>query len=584
MPYDSLTVRSITKEIKSKLIKTKIHKIYQPVSDEVILYFSDKDKSVLLLCANATFPRIHTTDERFENPEQPPAFCMLLRKYLIGGIVTDIVQKDYDRIVMFKIENLDETGSLIKLNLIVEIMGRHSNIILVNEKSGKVLDSIKHISPQKSSVRQLRPTLEYKFPPEERVSPLDFDIDEVNIRLSFFSEKALSNALLSVFSGLSNQWIKSFFIDNDIDKELSTREFLLNNPDEFWRAFKEEFSCIDEVRKSYIYLEEDGRYKDFSCGEYSIFGDNKKITFDTTDEMLKEYYKAKSVVNHISQRYEEAIKKLSSIISKEENKLKIREEELANAEGYEKFNIFGNLLFSNLHLMKKGDSSVVVQNYYENPPVDIEIKIREDRNPTQNAQLYFKKYTRAKSAITHLTKLIEETKEDIYFLESQKLYLINANNTAEADEVIEVLSSAGYLKKKKKLYNKKQPLSTPHHYITSDGFDIYVGKNDNQNDKLTLKSSQKDDIWLHTKTIAGSHVILKTNNGHYSEEALHTASMLSAYYSKARNSQNVPVDYTLIKYVKKPSGAKAGKVIYTNQKTLLVTPTEEFIKSVKLLG
>lgn len=580
MPFDGLTAYAVTQELKTKIIGTKVHKIYQPVKDEIILFFSDREKNTLLLCANPSFPRLHLITNKIENPDYPPAFCMLLRKYLLGGIVTDVTQKDFDRILTIHFETLDETGSLLNLSLITEIMGRHSNIMLVNDKTGKILDSAKHITRLKSSVREVMPGKDYVFPPNEKINPLNFDKDDAAQRLSFFRDKSMSNALVSVFTGLSNQLSISLLQSFGYDFERPLNILDIQEMISLCEKVQYFFVRVKNIGESFIYIDNTGKYKDFSFGDYSIYDGYKKQRFETINKAAEEFYLTKSISNHIHEKYEAVIKNLSQLLAKEENKLIIREEELKQAEDCEQFNIAGNLLLSNMHLLKKGMKQITVENYYAVPYENKTIELRADRTPSANAQMYFKKYAKAKSAIVHLTKLIEESKEEIYYLSSQLYYLTNAQNAAEADEVITELIKRNIVKKKKSI-QKPQGEPKPYHFITKDGYEIFVGKNDKQNDKLTLKTSSKDDIWLHTKDIPGSHVILKTNQGSYSEDALKDAAVLAAYYSKAGDSANVPVDYAFVKYVKKPTGAPLGRVIYTNQKTIFVTPSEDAVKKIR---
>ncbi|MFA0816240.1 MAG: NFACT family protein [Anaerofustis sp.] len=570
MPYDGLCMYAIAAELHTKLIETKIHKIYQPVKDEIVLSFSDKNKSTLLLSANASFARAHLIGEKYDNPDHPPSFCMLLRKYLLGGIVKDIRQKDFDRILILEIETLDEAGCLMHLHLIAEIMGRHSNILLVNADTGKILDAIKHVTKLKTSVREVMPGKTYTFPPNDRLNPSNFEIFSGAERMMFFRDKPLKNAILSVFSGISPQLSSSLLIKNNFHENSAVETF---SKKQLLQVSEIIYTFFDHIQghRSYLYWDGTETPKDFSYTRYDLYNDLRISELDSISEACEQYYAKKRIAGHINENYEPAIKLLAHLITKEEHKLQIRKEELNTALDSEALYRFGNLLLSNLHLMKKGMDSVAVINYFSDPADEIMIPLRIDYTPSQNAQMYFKKYAKAKSAAEHLQKLIEESSDLLYYLSSQHYYLTNAQNAAEAEEVVEELIKREILKKKKTF--RKQEKSTPLHYRTKDGFDVFVGKNDRQNDQLTLKSSSKDDIWLHTKDIPGSHVILKTNKGIYSEESLKEAASIAAYHSKACESENVPVDYTYVKYVKKPSGSPLGKVIFTNNKTLYVSPS-----------
>ncbi len=579
MPFDGLCTYAITKELQHTLVGKKISKIYQPVKDELVLYFSDREKSVLLLCANPSFPRVHLIDEKYDFPDHPPTFCMVLRKYLLGGIVTDISQKDFDRIIEIKIETLDQGGDLLNLTLIAEIMGKHSNIILISNTNSEIIDAIKHVSTLKSSVREVMPKKKYSYPPNQKINPFVFDIYETAERLSFYREKSMKNALVNVFSGISNQLSASILINNQFDPsetlDTATQEDMLCITEKVQDFFK----TID-TKESYIYTDPTGKYKDFSYGFYSLYNGYDSMIFQSINKTAEKFYLSKSVSNHIRQKYESTIKLLTLLLAKEENKLLIRKSELEKAEDYEQYNIKGNLLLSNMHLLKKGMDHITVNNFFDPNGIALKISLRTDYDPSMNAQMYFKKYTKAKNAIKYLTKLIKESEEQIYYLSSQLYYLSNAQNQSDADEIIEELTQRNIIKKKKKR-SKQTVESHPYHYKTNDGFDIFIGKNDKQNDRLTLRYAGKEDIWFHTKDIPGSHVILKTNHGTYSDESLMTAAKLAAYYSKARSSSNVPVDYTSVKYVKKPSGSPLGKVIYTDNNTIYVTPNENIFSEIR---
>jgi len=570
MPYDGLTLYHITKELKN-LIGTKIHKIYQPVKDEVILFFSDKDKTMVQISSDSSQSRVATTTNKYDNPATPGAFCMLLRKYLIGSQLKDVYQKDFDRIIVFFLENLDDAGRLIKLELIVEVMGKHSNIILVNKDTGKIIDSIKHVSSLVSSYREVLPKRDYVSPPNEKVNPFDYDENTFLDLLSFNMDKNVSAAYMNTFNGISKQLSRSIIMDLDLEdrplREFGGKDEIISLTERFVSSLREK--TLDDG--GYIYYDKDGKIKEFSSAYYSAFEEFSSEEIPSMNLAAEKYYLSKAVKAHISERYEHIISKVSTLLSREEGKLAVRKKELANAQDSEKYNIAGTLLLSNLHKITKGDLSVEVDNYYEDGMPKLTIALEPHLNPSQNANRYFKLYTKAKNAVIHLEGLIEQSENEVYFLSSQLCYLKNAQNASQAEEIISELVKHGTIRLKKNQTVKKDIPSVPMKVMFGDN-EILIGRNDRQNDRLTFKMANPDDIWLHTKDIAGSHVILRTNLGAYPDEALDAAAKLAAYYSKGRESGKTEVDYTFAKYVKKPSGAPAGKVIYTNQHTAYVTP------------
>lgn len=376
---------------------------------------------------------------------------------------------------------------------------------------------------------------------------------------------------MNTFNGISKQLSRSILIDIAADdiplREYGGKEKIISLTERYVASLKEKtLSC-----NGYLYYDKDGKIKDFSAAYYSVYEDLSSEKTDSINAATEKYYLSKSVRSHISERYESIIQKLSLLLSREEGKLAVRKKELSDAMDSEKYNIAGTLLLSNLHKIKKGDTSVEVDNYYEDGMPKLTVALQPHLNPSQNANRYFKLYTKAKNAVIHLNDLIQQSENEIYFLSSQLCYLKNAQNASQADEIISELIKHGTIRAKKNQTVKKDIPSSPMKVLFGEN-EILIGRNDRQNDRLTFKMANPDDIWLHTKDIAGSHVILRTDGGIYPDEALDAAAKIAAYYSKGRESGKTEVDYTFAKYVKKPSGAPAGKVIYTNQHTAYVTP------------
>lgn len=570
MPYDGLCTYKITREL-NELCGNKITRIYQPAPEELVIYFSDRDKTMVQLSAQSSFPRVLIGTHRYDNPVTAPPFCMLLRKYLLGAKLLSVKQEQFDRIINLCFENIDDTAVLRRYTLIAEIMGRHSNLILINDDTGKIVDAIKHITQAKSSVREVLPSRDYVLPPNEKLNPLDYHLSDAEALLSFASGKSAANALLAVFMGLSNQLSQSICRKFGISGTESLNELGGAKTEALVKFMGEYLGELCGTTSPQLYRDELGAAVDFTAAPYEIYSELASEAYGSVSACAEAFYAGRAVKNNIVNRYDDTIKKVSTLLAREQHKLEKRRRELDDAENAEHYNIAGTLLLGNLSRIKKGMKEIIVDNYYEEGMPKLAIALAPHLNPSQNAQWYFKKYTKAKSAVVHLASLIEESVNEVYFLSSKLYYLESAPNAREAEEVLTELADHGAIRLKKKpkpSAEHAQPLS----YTSKAGFEILVGRNDRQNDRLTLRTAARDDIWLHTKDIAGSHVILRLNGAEPDDETLLAASSLCAYYSKAREAQKVAVDCTRAKYVKKPSGAAAGRVIYTNQKTLFVAP------------
>lgn len=581
MPFDGLTLFSVLDECREKLIGHKIQRVYQPTKDDIILYFSDYEKTALLLSSSASYQRICITNTKYDNPENPPSFCMVLRKYLVGGIIKEITQRKFDRIAIFHIESLDEAGNLIALELIVELMGKHSNIILIEKNTQRILDSIKHISGLKSSVRKVMPNFDYTYPPCNKLNPLNYDIQTASGMLSFEIEKTVSVGLCNTFNGISKLLAQSFAYDiYGEDKQLSELSFDDFNTlaETFGKYINKKISALDCL----VYYKDDGAVKDYSAVPYSALGKYVNEHCESISKAVDSFYEDSTLTNAVKQKYEIVIKNIETVHSREVKKLKLREEELAEAQDGEIYNIYGNLLLSNLHLIKKGDDKVDVINFYSESGETVTINLKKEYTPSQNAQSYFKKYNKAKNAIIHLEELIAQNIANVKFLEEQLFYISNAENFSEADEILGEVEKAGFIKRnKKKTGIKRQEKTEFFKYETEDGYEILAGKNSVQNNLLTFKIASKDDIWLHAKDIPASHVILKTNKGNYSEVALSDAAQIAVYHSKLKDSTKVAVDYTFVKNVKKINASEYGNVTFTDNKTVYITVDQRRIKELE---
>ncbi len=571
MALDTISIQCITDELNEKITGGKIEKVYQPEKDEISLNirtFSDSYR--LTISASPTNPRIHFSSAAKENPTTPPMFCMLMRKHISSGKIVNITNLKTDRIVTFDIESYDELGDLTTKHLIVEIMGRYSNIILTKSDM-TIIDSVKHIDFTISSVREILPGRLYTLPPEQDKIPVLSD-NIISLTPPEIPSKA-DKFLLSCLGGIS---------------PLTAREII-------YRAFKTcdiftdniDFSKLNEAIREFqnprfkpcmIIEKESGRVLDFSAIDILQYEDLADIVYyQSMSTLLEDFYKTKDTKERMKQKSSDIIKVLNNNIAKLSKKIVILNSTLDDAKNKDRHKKYGDLLMANLYNIKPGDTFSEVADYYSDNLEVIKIPLSPELSPSLNAQRYYKLYNKAKKAETEVALQIASAQADLEYLESTLSYTESALSEAELNEIREELIKLGYLKSHKSKKKQALPLSKPHHYISSDGFDIYVGKNNMQNDKLTLKFANSSDLWFHTKKIHGSHVIIKLGlDKNVPEQTIKEAAQLAAYYSKARESSRVPVDYTLVKNVKKPNGAKPGMVIYDFYNTLYVNP--ELIK------
>lgn len=587
MSLDGVVLHAIANELKEKLVGGRVDKIHQPEGDELIVQVRNKGENhKLLLSASSSNPRAYLTKASKQNPQSPPAFCMLLRKHLGGGKVLDVEQPSLERIVRIKFESLDELGDLTQKDLVVEIMGKHSNIILVESKSDRILDSIKRVPVSLSSVRQVLPGLPYSPPPaQEKRNPLSMELEGVLEVLNSSDENLSTHkALYLQFVGLSPLLAREICYRSNIDSE---RLLVLLDHSEKRRLAEGFVSFYSDVRELLFYpnVVRDRDNLDvlyFSSVELTQYGSYPCEHFDSISELLEYFFLNRDSKDRIKQKSSELRKSVSLKLERILNKVEKQRLELLEAGKREVFKIKGDLLTANMHLLKKGDSSVTVQNYYSESLESMDISLDPRLSPSENAQKYYKKYNKLKTAHALLAGQIAQAEEEIDYLQNIIYAIDSCTEVSEIDEIKEELVSEGYFKRSS-IKNKKSSSapSKPYEYLSSDGYSIYVGKNNRQNDQLTMKSASKEDLWLHTKDIPGSHVIVKTNGDEVPESTVIEAATLAAHYSKASQSSNVPVDYALRKNVKKPGGSKPGMVIYENNNTVYVTPDKLSVSKIK---
>ena len=574
MALDGIYLYSLINELKDELIDARVEKVNQPEKDEIILTLKKNRKSQkLLISASSNYSRIHLTNTNKENPLKAPMFCMVLRKYLNTATLKDIKQVQSDRLVILEFESTDELGFNSEYSLIVEIMGRHSNISLVRKRDNLVMDSIKHITPDINTYRVLYSGVPYKFPPESlKLNTFSFNKEAFTKKvMDVYSEKELDNKFFSnIFTGISSNFSKELLFrlqSNNID-------FSLNNLDGLYDFIIKTFNTIKDVNFNYVSYSKNSILKDFYCTDLlSLKNENFELKeFNSPSVLIESFYFEKDKSDRLNNRSHDLQRIVHTNIDRVNKKVSILEKTLDDCKEKPKLNLYGELLTANIYSIKKGDKSVKVLNYYSENEEYIDIPINENKTPSENVQIYFKKYNKLKKSEENALIQIKIAKEELSYLESVMANILNVDNYHEIEDIKSELVETGYIAFKKSSKNtKKNKPSKPMHFLSSDNIDIYVGKNNIQNDYLTLKFASKNDIWLHTKNIPGSHVIIKCN-GEVSDSTLLEAANLAGYYSKGKTSSNIPVDYTEVKNVKKPSGAKPGMVIYYTNKTIYVTP------------
>ena len=550
MSFDGFFLHHMVEELRTELLNGRIQKINQPFDQELVLQIRSNRKSHrLLLSAHPVFGRIQLTESTFENPAQPSTFIMVLRKYLQGAVIESIEQIENDRIVEITVSNKNEIGDHIQATLIIEIMGKHSNILLVDKSSHKILEVIKHIGFSQNSYRTLLPGATYIAPPStEALNP--FMVKDEKLFEILQTQELTAKNLQNLFQGLGR----------DTATELE-RQLLNDKLATFRNFFEQETNpCLTD--------------KSFSCVPFSS---KTAENFDSLSQLLDIYYKDKAERDRVKQQASELIRRVENELQKNRQKLKKQEKELLATENAEEFRQKGELLTTFLHQVPNDQDQVILENYYTNQ--HITIALDKALTPNQNAQRYFKRYQKLKEAVKYLTDLIEETKATILYLESVETVL----NQAGLDEIAEIreeLIQTGFIRRRQR--EKIQKRQKPEQYLASDRKTIIlVGRNNLQNEELTFKIARKEELWFHAKDIPGSHVVI-SGNLNPSDEVKTDAAELAAYYSKGRLSNLVQVDMIEVKKLNKPTGGKPGFVTYTGQKTLRVTPDPEKIQSMKI--
>ncbi|PRY83310.1 Rqc2 family fibronectin-binding protein [Alkalibacterium olivapovliticus] len=563
MSFDGLFVHSLTQELKDQCEGGRLSKIQQPFENEIIIKIRANRKNVsLLLSAHPQYARAQLTTIPFDNPATPPHFCMILRKYLEGAIIESIEQKENDRQLVFTFKSRNELGDTEILSLVVEIMGRHSNILLINTSTNKLIDAIRHVPSSQNTYRTLLPGAQYvEAPDQERDNPFTYDGDFPIKELST-SEKV--------------KWIQTTF--QGFGKESATELVYRFEQDsaESYKALFQQFVLSYDLDKINPTLTRDGHKEFFTPFDFTHIK-GEKFTFETLSELMDRYFQDKAERDRVHQQANDLTQLVKNYHQKNEKKLIKLNKELKDTEKADSIRIKGEVLTAYLHEVNKGDEKIELPNFYEED-APLTIELNPQKTPAENAQRYFSRYQKLKSAKKHLTKQIRSTQAETDYFDTL-LTQISIASLTDIEDIRQELRDGHYLKKKKATKKKKQTKSKPEAFTSSDGTSILVGKNNTQNDELTLKKARKSHYWAHAKDIPGSHVIIEDDEP--SQQTIEEACLLAAYYSKYRLSSSVPVDVVQVKQIKKPNGAKPGYVIYEGQTTYFVTPSDDAVRALK---
>ncbi|MFB5660623.1 NFACT family protein [Alteribacillus sp. HJP-4] len=565
MSFDGIVTRSVVHELSNNLINGRITKIKQPYkSDLFITVRANRKNFQLLISVNPSFSRMHLTDKKTENPADPPMFCMMLRKHLEGGFIRAINQQGMERVVTFEIEGRNELGDRSEKQLIFEIMGKHSNVLLVEKQSGLILDAIKHLPPSVNRHRTVLPGREYTAPPaQHKADPLTSDEDEVLRKLDFNQGK-LAKQMVDAFTGISPL----------IASEIVHRAGLGDS-----RKAASSFTDVMEDIRSHHYRPQmiDVNGKEYYSVVELTYLQGKPRYFDTISELLERFHSGKAERDRVKQQAHDLERMLRNEWQKNKKKLKKLDQTIKKSEKALQSQKFGELLTANMHLLRGGEKHIEVLDYYEENGAQLTIPLNPEKSPSENAQNYFRKYNKAKTSLQMTAKQIRETNKEMDYLD-QLIQQIESAAPSDIEDIREELSEQGYIKKRIQKNNKKKKKSSrpqPEKFTSSEGIEVLVGKNNKQNEYVTNRIAHQGDTWLHTKDIPGSHVVIRSDN--FGEQTLLEAANIAAFYSKAKYSASVPVDYTIIKHVHKPSGAKPGFVTYDHQSTVFVTPDEDLV-------
>lgn len=573
MPLDAICLQGVVAELTPQVIESRIEKIQQPARDQIVL--SLRGGKRLLLCAGGGQPRLHLTETLRDNPAQPPMFCMLLRKHLGGGIIQSLEQEPLERVVTLTISAVDELGERSTFRLILETVSRRANLVLA-DKEGRVIDCLRRIDFEMNPDRQVLPGLFYRLPtPPDKLSPLTVERDEFERMALSAGDTPADTWLVNTFNALSPLTAREivFRAGGSVDTPVSQVAGL-------WDGFFAWRESVKEKTFIPVMLKRKGIPADYTYEPIRQYGAAVEIeTYDSFSRLLDDFYEKREQAERAKQKGQDLLKTAATAASRIRRKLAAQKKELLDCRDRDKWRVYGELITANLYRMERGMGRLTAQNYYDPDCAEVDIPLDVRLSPQENAARYFKKYTKAKTAERYLTDQLEKGRAELVYLESVQQELALAESEQDFNDIRSELADGGYLRRggggKKAVFQRP---SKPREFRSSAGLRILVGRNNRQNDRLTAKDAEKWDIWLHTQKIHGSHVILCTGGAAPDEQSLLEAASLAAYFSQAQDSTKVPVDYTPVKYVKKPAGAKPGMVVYTTYNTVLADPSAELMK------
>lgn len=567
MAFDGITVAAVVNELSHATENTRIYKISQPEADELLLTIKGNSTQFkLLMSADASLPLVYITSDNKPAPLQAPGFCMLLRKHLSNAKIISVTQPGLERVIRFELEHLDEMGDLCRKYLVIELMGKHSNIIFTDDKD-MIIDSIKHISHNVSSIREVLPGRTYFIPQTaEKYDPLTVDY-QTFANLIANAHLPLQKAMFSLFTGFSPIIGTELAIRAGLDGDMSTSALSETDIMSLWRHFSELTETIKSGSFSPHTYYSNGVPKEFAAIVLTAYSDLPCKDYESISEQLVDYYREKSISVRIRQKSTDLRRIVTTALERNVKKLDLQKKQLEDTEKREKYRIYGELINTYGYGVAPGEKSFEALNYYTNEMITIPLD--PTLTPIENGKKYFEKYSKLKRTAENLSGIIEEVSAEVAHLESVLTSMDIARNEEDLTEIKEELIQAGYIRFKSG-GKKAKITSTPFHYISSDGFDIYVGKNNLQNDRLTFDFASGNDWWFHAKKIPGSHVVLKTNGREVPDRTFEEAARLAAHYSKGGNTERVEVDYTIKKNIKKPANAKPGFVVYYTNYSMVI--------------
>ena len=573
MPLDAICLQGVVGELAPQLTGSRIEKIQQPARDQIILLLRGSRR--LFLNAGANQPRIHLTEQLRDNPSQPPMFCMLLRKHLSGGIIESIRQEPLERVVTLTVLASDEMGERGRFTLVWEGMPRRANLILC-DRDGRIIDCLRRVDLEAEQDRQVLPGLFYRLPTrQDKRSPLSVTEEDFAALLGRAAPDApLDGWLLDTFTAISPLVARELTV-----RACGSTDAHVSQGSALWDVFSHWQRAVNENTFTPTLIKRNGSLADFTYGPVTQYGTYAETeVYDSFSHLLDDFYEKREQAERVKQKGRDLLKTATTARDRVRRKLAAQEKEMAACLDRDHLRICGELITANLYRMERGQSRLTAQNYYDENCADVDIPLDVRLSPQENAARYFKQYAKAKTAEKYLTAQLQRGREELQYLESVLQELAQAESEQDFNDIRTELTDGGYLRGRGKKQPGFQRASKPREFRSSAGLRILVGRSNRQNDRLTTKDADKRDVWLHTQKIHGSHVILCTGGAEPDEQSLMEAASLAAYFSQAQGSTKVPVDYTPVKFVKKPAGAKPGMVVYTTYQTMLADPDESLVK------